>query len=312
MEDPQWPRAADWLAGVRPTGADAPLLVVLGVPLSQTSISPSAADTTPAAVRQALERFSTFMARGDGKSVDLETVAAVDLGDIDVGGMDSEAALGLVAAAIAELHDSPMLSRAPDLMIVLGGDNALTRPVMGCAVDDLSTAGLVTLDAHHDVRGWHAGVTNGTPVRGLIEDGLAGASVVQIGIGSFTNSHAYRAYCDGQGISTITAAQARAAGVAETLQQQLDRLALRCDEIYVDIDVDVLDSAFAPGCPGARPGGITPAELHEAAFVAGRHRAVVAIDIVEVDAQADVGGVTVDNAALCLLSAAAGLAVRRS
>jgi formiminoglutamase/agmatinase len=69
----------------------------------------------------------------------------------------------------------------------------------------------------------------------------------------------------------------------------------------------VLDSAYAPACPGARPGGLTPGELFAAAFLAGRDRRVRAVDIVEVDAGADIASRTVDIAALCLLNAAAGL-----
>lgn len=82
--------------------------------------------------------------------------------------------------------------------MLLGGDNAVTRPALRTPLPDLSTVGLLTLDAHHDVRGFHGGPTNGTPVRGLIEDGLLGAHVVQVGIGDLTNSRAYRTWCDEQ------------------------------------------------------------------------------------------------------------------
>ena len=74
--------------------------------------------------------------------------------------------------------------------------------------------------------------------------------------------------------------------------------------------MDVVDRTFVPGCPGARPGGLLPAQLLAAAVEAGRHPAVRAVDIVEVDATADPTGVTVDLAAMCLLSVAAGLAAR--
>jgi formiminoglutamase len=74
--------------------------------------------------------------------------------------------------------------------------------------------------------------------------------------------------------------------------------------------VDVVDRAFVPGCPGARPGGLQPHELLEAAVEAGLHPAVRGIDVVEVDVAADVGEVTVQLAAMCLLSAAAGFAAR--
>ena len=310
MDDPQWPRASAWLAGAGTGDPHAPLLAVLGLPLSQASISPSQAHTTPAAVRRALDRFSTLAALESGEAIDLAAVRAVDLGNVGLEGMANDDAQMVVAGAVAEALGWPALNRAPDLLVLLGGDNAITRPAMTAAVRDLGRAGLLTLDAHHDVRGWHAGRTNGTPVRGLIEDGLPGTSVIQIGLGMFTNSPAYRQYCDEQGITAVTAAEARRRGVGSCVSDALDRLAAQCDQIYVDLDVDVLDAAFAPGCPGARPGGIAPWELQDAAAAAGRHPAVVAIDVVEVDAQADRDGRTVDAAAQCLLAAASGLAQR--
>jgi formimidoylglutamase len=296
VNDPLWPRASDWLSG----GAPGARLGVVGVPLSRTSISPSGAAATPAAVRSALRRFATFHA---GLNVDLESVSVHDAGDLDVAELDGEAALAAVDAGIARL--------APyELLVVLGGDNAVTRPVMRTLLPDLGRAGLLTLDAHHDVRGFHAGPTNGTPVRGLIEDGLPGAHVVQVGIGNLTNSRAYRAWCEAQGIDIHGVAAAQAEGVRTLVRGSLDRLAQSCDALYVDLDVDVVDRAFVPGCPGARPGGLLPAELLKAAEEAGRHPAVRAVDIVEVDATADPSGVTVDLAAMCVLSVAAGFAAR--
>ncbi|MPZ72188.1 MAG: hypothetical protein GEU74_02995 [Nitriliruptorales bacterium] len=310
MDDPQWPRASAWLAGGGAARDDAPLLAVLGAPLSQASISPSQAHLTPDAIRRALHRYSTLAARAGGATVALDEIAVADLGDLDLSGLDSADAQALVAAGVAETEGTG-LPRQPDLLVLLGGDNSITRPAMDAAVTALPDAGLLTLDAHHDVRDLAAGPSNGTPVRGLIEDGVPGEAVVQIGIGMFTNSPEYRRYCHDHGIAVVTAADARREGVGECVRRNLDSLAARCAELYVDLDVDVLDAAYAPGCPGARPGGLAPWELVDAAFVAGAHPKVVALDIVEVDAGADPDGRTVDVAAQCLLAAAAGLATRR-
>jgi formiminoglutamase len=292
-EDPLWPKASDWLTG----GGDraGPRLAVVGVPLCRTSISPSGAAATPAAVRTALRRFATFHA---GLGVDLSCLSVTDHGDLDVADAGVEDHLDRVDLSGIEA----------DLIVVLGGDNAVTRPALRTLLD-VRTAGLLTLDAHHDVRGFHAGATNGTPVRGLIEDGLPGSNVVQVGLGQLTNSSAYHHWCLDQGI-TLRGADDVRGRVGRVVKELLDRMAGTCSGIYVDLDVDVVDSAFVPGCPGARPGGLLPHELLEAAVEAGRHPAVRAIDITEVDATADVGGRTVDLAAMCLLSAAAGLAVR--
>ncbi len=328
-DDPLWPRASDWLASrgagsSRARTASQPQLAVVGVPLSRTSISPSEAHTTPAAVRLALRRFTTFHA---GLGVDLESVAVTDLGDLDVADADvhdhlDRVEVGLVqSGAVCDHRHLSAITDSPephnelqpyevqlDLVILLGGDNAITRPAMRTLLP-LQTSGLLTLDAHHDVRGFHAGATNGTPVRGLVEDGLPGHHITQIGIGELTNSRAYRDWCEDRGLHLIGMTGTRGR-TGRVVREQLDRLAETCTDLYVDLDVDVVDRAFAPGCPGARPGGLLPHELLEAAVEAGRHPAVRAIDITEVDAGQDPDGRTVDLAAMCLLSAAAGLAAR--
>lgn len=302
-DDPEWPRASAWLSAGGSAAPDAPTLAVLGVPLSVTSLSPSQAHTTPEAVRRALARFSTAYAAADPvDDVDLDAVAVRDLGDLDLHGRPVDEVHTMITDALGRV--------AADLVVVLGGDNAVTRPAMRGRCADLAAAGLLTLDAHHDLRGFHAGITNGTPVRGLLDDGLPGGHVAQIGLGTFTNSGIHRRMALDAGISVITAEAARTEEVGACVRRELDRLAQRCSTVWVDLDVDVLDAAFAPACPGARPGGLAPWELHAAAFVAGRHPAVAGIDIVEVDAMADHAGRTVDIAAQCLLHAAAGLAGR--
>lgn len=302
-DDPEWPRASAWLAAGGSTDPDAPALAVLGVPLSATSISPSQAHATPGAVRRALARFSTAYAAVDpDDDVDLESVAVRDAGDVDLAGRPVDVAHDLIADAVAR-------TRA-DLVIVVGGDNAVTRPSVRGRCPDLGATGLLTLDAHHDLRGFHAGITNGTPVRGLLDDGVPGVQITQIGLGTFTNSRIHRRMALDAGITVVTADAARREGVGACVRRHLDALARRCAVVWVDLDVDVLDAAFAPACPGARPGGLAPWELHAAAFEAGRHPVVVGVDIVEVDAAADRGGRTVDVAAQCLLHVAAGFAAR--
>ena len=302
-----------WLAGeLDGAPAGAPLLGVVGIPLDATSISPSRARATPGAVRGALRRHAPFHAPTGG---DLRSLAVVDAGDVDLHDQDWLPAVDLLDGVASRLRDhardvQDRLGRAPDLWVVLGGDNAVTRPALAALVGAPADAALLTLDAHHDVRGWHAGPTNGTPVRGLVEDGLPGARVAQLGIGRFANSAAHAAWCEAAAITVVGVDALRAEGVAGSVRRHLDRLAAAPAGVYVDLDVDVLDAAFAPACPGARPGGLTPGELLDAAFEAGRHPAVRVIDVVEVDAAVDDRGRTVDIAAQCLLAAAAGLLER--
>jgi formiminoglutamase len=289
--DPQWPTAADWLSG----DSEAPDLVVVGVPLSVTSITqPSGCHETPAAVRRRLAVLSTFSSERD-----------IDVGDLvprDAGDLSPQPTGKEIADAVAEA------GAGVPLAVVLGGDNAVTYPAfMGVAGEEIESWGLVTLDAHHDVRTYEGRPGNGSVVRALVDAGLPGSQVVQVGIAGFSNSAPYRRWCEDAGIDVVTAAEVHFGSVEDVLVEAFDRLGLAVDNIYVDLDVDVLDSAFAPGCPGARPGGLSPGELFAAAFLAGRDRRVRAVDIVEVDPTNDVGTRTVDIAALCLLNVAAGL-----
>ena len=157
-DDPSWPRASGWLAA--PPG-DRPVdLAVLGVGAHLTSLSPTQAHTTPAAIRDALARFSTY---ADG--IDLrEAVVPADLGDREDADADEPGTTEVVARA----------TRLAPLVLALGGDNSVTYAVgRGVYGEALPQAGLVTFDAHHDLRD---GVSNGSPVRRLVEAGLDGAS----------------------------------------------------------------------------------------------------------------------------------------
>jgi formiminoglutamase len=296
-DDPDWPRASDWLA----TGTSrAPGLEVVGVPTSIGSISASEAWRTPPEVREALRRLSPFDPAGH---VDLAGLAVRDGGDWPVADLDLDLMVTTVAARAAALDPRPVHA-------FLGGDNAITRPlVSGRCGPDLGRVGVVTFDAHHDVRTLTHGPRNGTPVRGLIEDGLPGRNVAQIGIGAFTNSHTYRRWCDEQEVTVVLADEVHRDGMDAALARAIEPLA-HCEVLYVDVDVDVLDAAYAPACPGARPGGLNPSQLFAGVRRLGADPRTVAADFVEVDAGADTDGRTVMVTAMALLAFAAGIATR--
>jgi formiminoglutamase len=296
--DPQWPNAAGWLS----PAVDAPDLVLTGVPSSSASLTPSEGWRTPAAFRDMLSRFSVF----DGEAqVDLRTLEAADLGDWPVEDLDMREAPTVVEHHAEQLPQGPVAT-------FIGGDNAITRPlVKGLCHGDLSRVGILTLDAHHDVRSTKEGPTNGTPIRGLIEDGLPDGHVIQVGIHTFANSAKYRAYCDEHGVEVVTMETIDEVGAGPVVSGSLNHLAELCDWIYVDVDLDVLDVVFAPGCPGARPGGMTPRQLAAACRAAGSHPKVRAADFVEVDPSRDPSGLTVMNLVTAFLAFASGLAKRK-
>ncbi len=305
-DDPFWPRAAAWLAGAH-AEKTLGVLAVLGAPLRLGSITPGRCDLAPPAVRSILRKFSCYDIESDS---DLHLVEARDLGDLPLADLKLEDAFeplrDAVRGALAEA----------DAVVVLGGDNGVTRPGVHGIADSLPNSledcGLITLDAHFDLRDLSNGLTNGNPVRALLADGLPGKNIVQIGIQPFANSKAYAQVASDAGITVVTMSQIRAHDVERLVGESLDELSERVEHIYVDLDVDVLDRIYAPATPGSRPGGLTPYELRRAAWLCGAHPKVRAIDLVEVDPTQDVADATVMATASCLLSFASGLLTRNN
>ena len=295
--DPSWVRAGEWLALGVPD-SDPVDVTIIGVPAHETSLSPTGADKTPNAVREALWRYSTHAV---SRQVDVASLRIRDLGDIEDPDADESRTRQATTGAT-------VLS---ELTVLLGGDNSITYAgAMGASGGDFSGAGLVTLDAHHDVRD---GTNNGAPVRRLVESGLDPRCIVQVGIADFANSSVYAKRVADWGIRVMSVEDVRRRGMTASMRDALEIAGRGGGPIYVDLDVDVCDRSVAPGCPASVPGGITAAELREAAFLAGLHQQVRAIDVVEVDATADApDGRTVRLAALCVLEACAGLAKRRA
>ncbi len=293
-DDPRWPRASAWLAA----GGLPADLAVLGVPANRTSISPTGAHTTPAAVRDALSRYSTFACSSGS---DVGTLVAHDAGDVD--DPDGPGGEERTSDRVAELVTGARL------VVALGGDNSITYAVArGAWRGQEDRAGLITLDAHHDLRD---GVSNGSPVRRLVESGLSGRRIVQIGIADFANSAEYAARARDLGIHVIARDVLHRRPLADAWGEAIDVAGAGGGPIHVDLDVDVCDRSVVPACPAAAPGGLSATELREAARLAGRTRQVTSIDITEIDATADAPDQrTVRLGALLVLEAAAGLALR--
>jgi len=296
-DDPNWPRASAWLSGAH-SADPACRLAVLGAPLHLGSITPGRADLAPVAIRSVLHRFSTYDLEFNR---DLSRVAVDDCGDVPLADMTPAEALSSLAAAV---RDAGTKSNA---LVLLGGDNSITRPGCQGICADLSRVGLLTLDAHLDLRDLNDGLTNGNPVRALLADGLPGSQIVQIGIQPFANSRKYLNVAREAGVKVVSAGEVRAMGIETAISEALDRLDQDVEAIYVDLDLDVLDRAFAPATPGSRPGGLTPAELRTAARLCGSHAKVRVLDLVEIDPTKDVADGTVFAAGLALLSFASGL-----
>jgi formimidoylglutamase len=282
--DPLWPRAQSLFT----QGDESSDVTVLGIPASQTSISPTSAHETPDAIRRALLRYSS--AHSDAR-VSLETLSLKDVGNV-VSPDDDE------TSTITEVSD---ISKHSKMVIALGGDNSITY----AGVKGTGATGLITFDAHYDLRD---GVSNGSPVRRLIEAGLDGKKVVQIGIADFSNSPAYAQRAQDFGITVIPRSALRTRSLSEVWEQALE---IAGDRVFVDFDMDVCDRSVVPACPAAAPGGMSADELRQFAFMVGSSQQVIGVDITEIDAAKDSDDErTVRLAALVVLELIAGFSTR--
>jgi len=265
--DPNWPGAAELFAD-DPTA----MVALLGIPAHKTSISPTRADTTPQAVREAFMRFSTYCT---SHNQDLRELAVFDAGNVN----EPDHAQGeqRVHEKLKELTDK--------FLIAIGGDNSVTYSVAtGMWGNQINSAGLITFDAHHDVRD---GESNGSPVQRLVKAGLSGANIVQIGIADFSNSPQYVQRAREYGITVIPRNELRNRSAQGVIAQALEIAGSAGGPIHVDFDVDVCDRSVVPGCPAAAPGGISADEFRNFAYLIGNSPQVNSVDFTEVDAQAD-------------------------
>ena len=298
--DPHWPRAGNWPAPAENTHYDA---VLIGVPTYETSLSPTNAHTTPDAIRVALKRYSlSFAQDGSGDTWshrDLTSLAVADAGNIDNPDTNPD-------HAIQVLRD---VAATAGVVIALGGDNSVTS-LLGQATlgDTIGQAGLITLDAHFDLRDGHS---NGSPVRELLDAGLPGQHIAQVGIADFANSDYYATRARDAGITVIPRDALHGNGLDYSATTALEVAGRGGGPIHVDIDVDVCDRSVAPATPASVPGGLAAWELRRLVRRFATDPRVASFDITEIDATKDTDDErTIRLAALLVLEILAGIASR--
>jgi len=185
----------------------------------------------------------------------------------------------------------------------------VTRPgVLGLGLP-LEKVGLITLDAHFDMRDTHEGLSNGNPVRALIQDGLPGANIAQVGLASFANSKAMHEDALAAGNLVVTMEEVRLNGIERAVEAALGHVSA-CEVIVVDCDIDVIDRSEFPGAPGARPGGMAVTDFFKAVRKLASEPRVRVIDLTEWDPPLDATDLSALTAARWLGECLAGYELR--
>lgn len=269
---------------------------LIGLPFSKSSISLSQASDAPKAIRSCLNSVSTFSGE---KDIDFNHVNIVEFGDVVTHPIDTENSIERMYISVKEMIEK----NACDRYIMLGGDHGVSFPSIRAFHERFGKVGVIQWDAHHDVRNLEdGGRTNGTPFRSLLEGGfLKGDHLVQIGIRDYANAKQYYDYTKDHNMTVYSMSDIECEGIVPIVQREVERLSELVDIIYLSVDMDVVDQAFAPGCPAIGPGGITSRELLSSIAAAAEYQKVKAMDIVEIDPSKDFRDMTSRLAAHAML-----------
>ena len=289
-----WTSIADLL-----TYDPTPQVALIGAPLNSGSVTPGRCDLAPEKVRQALRRISTYDLV---ERLEIE-MPVRDCGDMGLQDLSPADAFGVIQNGLSSLT-----GRHP-LTIMLGGNNAVTRPAAHSLGLPLEAVGLITLDAHFDMRETDQGPMNGNPVRCLLEDGLPGANICQIGLAPFANTRKMHEDALAAGIGIFDLEFVLGAGIAAAIDEALEQLS-HVEAILVDFDIDVIDRGQFPAAPGARPGGLPVWEFFAAARRLAEEERVRLVDLTEYDPYVDGGDLSALTAARWVAEILAGFGRR--
>lgn len=274
--------------------------VVLGLPYDGGVPTRPGARFGPKAIRDALSAFGAYDGEGDVEP-------ATDLGDLGLPTMNGREAHARIEAAAREVFAAG--ARA----IFLGGDHGCTGSVirgLAAARPELRL-GIINVDAHLDVREYadDASLSSGTPFRRAIESGIvAGARVSMIGIRRFANSRYYLDWAREQGIHLITLDELAAKGAANAAKAALYAATRDADALYLSIDMDACDAAFAPGVSASGIGGLTAREMIDIVTTIASHPKLIGADVMELSPPYDQDARTAKLAARLVLELLAGRA----
>ncbi|MCR4397771.1 MAG: agmatinase [Firmicutes bacterium] len=264
-------------------------IVIFGAPLDATASYRPGARFGPARIRevsQVLEEFSPVL------GADIASANVCDLGDLVLPLGDVTGSLEIIATCSRSIIES---GRIP---LMLGGEHLVTLPAVRAASSVYPGLVVVGLDAHLDRRDEYLGqkLSHATVLR-RVSEAVGEENVFHVGARSWTpvEIHGIR---DQNALFQVEKA-------AELLAVELgDR------PVYVSIDIDILDPAYAPGTGAPEPGGITSAELlGTVRALAGMN--VVAADLVEVSPPYDSADITAIAAAKIVREAVIALGSRR-
>jgi agmatinase len=236
-----------------------------------------------------------------------EHLRIVDFGDAPVLPADAARSHAAIEATVGQVLDAGLIP------VVLGGDHSIAEPDIRACATRHGPVGLVHFDTHTDTGRTVFGVeiSHGTPMFRLVEAGrIEPSRYVQIGLRGYWPGEDEFRWQEERGITSFFAHDVRKLGIDDVVAQTIAHVG--DGPVFLSVDVDVLDPAFAPGTGTPEPGGMTSAELLGACRRLGQELEVVGADVVEVIptavGSADITALVADRIVREILT---GIALRR-
>ena len=258
-------------------------VVITGIPLSRSSISASAASEFPEAFRRSWSQFSTYYF---DEHIDFRSLRITDLGDVKMHGTDILQCHANIEAAMSDIQQEYPTS----FYVSIGGDHSITAPIIRALAATMGKrVGILQFDTHLDLRDVSTdGPSNGTPIRQLLDAGVVrGEDVYNIGLHGFYNAPSLIEAARHYGVNMRSLKEFRRKGAEQQIAEVMAELEAKVDVVYVTVDIDVLDIAYAPGVPASTPGGMRTDELFDLLFEVGKYDVVRAMDFVCIDPHRD-------------------------
>ena len=273
-------------------------VVVLGIPFDSGVSYRPGARFGPNHIRDASRLIRPYNPAQDVQPFAVQQVA--DAGDLAVNPFSILEALAQIEAAVAPLLQSGAK------VVALGGDHTIALPLLRATAAKHGPLAVIHFDAHLDTWDTYFGAayTHGTPFRRASEEGLLAAdSCIHLGIRGPLYSTDDLSEDGDLGFHIVHATEIDTIGVPGMIERTLKRVGNR--PVYVSVDIDVLDPAFAPGTGTPEAGGLTSREL--LAIIRGLAATnIVGADIVEVAPaydHAQITGIAASHVAYEIISA---------
>jgi agmatinase len=286
-------------------------IAVGGAPWEGTATGWTGTHLGPRAIREADPIGGGARHHLDVRVSPFEVLKVADYGDADVLIGNTEGSYESIRAFTSQILEGGSIP------IILGGDHGITWPVATAVAQayGYGSIGIIHFDAHADtapdMQGALAG--HGTPMRRLIESGaVPGRNFVQVGLRGYWPDPPILEWMQEKQMRTHFMAEIRKDGFDAVLERALDEALDHADHLYISLDVDVADPAFAPGTGTPEPGGLTTAEMLRTVRRLAAEVGMVAMDVVEVSPPNDSGpNITALFANRCVMEAITGTAMRR-